>query len=90
MTTSIKLDGTEHERLRILGHARDRTPHYLMREAIRQYLAREEARESFRAEAETAWLDYCDNGLHLKSHEIGEWLDNWGSPDSLKAPPCHG
>lgn len=89
MTTSIKLDGAEHERLRALGQARDRTPHYLMREAIRQYLTREEARESFRIEAATAWLEYCESGLHLKLHEISEWLDGWGSPDSQKAPQCH-
>src|SRR6186713_3379241 len=48
---SVKLDEKTQERMRQLAEARSRAPHYLMREAINQYLDREEARESFKQEA---------------------------------------
>jgi predicted transcriptional regulator len=89
MATSIKLDPIEQERLRALAGARDRTPHYLMREAIRQYLEREEARESFKAEALASWAEYRQTGLHLTGVETDEWLDSWGSERTEKAPICH-
>ena len=40
VTTSLKLDPELRDRLRRLAKARRRTPHWLMREAIVQYLAR--------------------------------------------------
>lgn len=51
------------ERLRRLAEARSRAPHYLMRDAINQYLDREEARESFKQEAITSWEEYRETGL---------------------------
>ena len=49
-TTSLKLDPELRDRLRRLAEARRRTPHWLMREAIAQYVDREEARERLRAD----------------------------------------
>ena len=44
---SLKLELSEHDRLRHLAESKHRKPHFLMKEAIRQYMDREEARESF-------------------------------------------
>ena len=38
---SLKLDQAEHDRLKSLAEARQRKPHFLMKEAIHQYLDRE-------------------------------------------------
>lgn len=89
MATSIKLDIHEQDRLRTLAEARHRTPHYLMREAIRQYLDREEARESFKAEAMASWGEYQKTGLHLTSTEVNQWLDTWGTEHETEVPTCH-
>ena len=50
-TTSIKLDDALKARLQKLGAARRRSVHWLMREAIAEYVAREEQR------AASAWDD---------------------------------
>jgi predicted transcriptional regulator len=68
-TTSLKLDAETKARLKRLGDARRRTPHWLMREAIDQFLTREEARESFRQDALAAWAEFEATGLHVTEAE---------------------
>ncbi|WP_440225050.1 CopG family ribbon-helix-helix protein [Dokdonella sp. MW10] len=81
MATSIKLDPLEHDRLRALAKARQRTPHYLMREAIREFLVREEAREAIRERARAAWseLDQA-RPTELVTDETREWLERIAEP----------
>ena len=45
---AVKLDTDVHSRVKALAEARDRSPHWMMREAIAQYVEREEKREAFR------------------------------------------
>ena len=51
MATSLKIDDTLKGRVQHLAAIRDRSAHWIMCEAIRAYVDREEARESFKAEA---------------------------------------
>ncbi|OWT63873.1 CopG family ribbon-helix-helix protein [Candidimonas nitroreducens] len=53
--TSIKLDDELKGRVQQLADARQRSSHWIMREAIKQYVAREEKREAFRQDALHAW-----------------------------------
>lgn len=87
---TVKLPEDQRERLRALAAARRRTPHYLMREAIAQYLEREEKREAFRREALESWAHYQETGLHLTGEEAIAWLRSWGTEEEAEAPPCHG
>jgi predicted transcriptional regulator len=89
MALSVKLDDETTERLRKLAASRERTPHWLMREAIRQYVEREEARQSFQQEALASWSHYQETGLHLTGQETKEWLSTWGTDDETEAPGCH-
>jgi predicted transcriptional regulator len=89
MAVSVKLDAETRDRMRRLAEARSRAPHYLMREAISQYLDREEARESFKQEAVSSWAEYQETGLHLSGAETSIWLRTWGTEDEAPAPPCH-
>ncbi len=43
-TATIKLDSSERDRIASLASIMKRTPHYLMKEAILEYVKREEAR----------------------------------------------
>jgi predicted transcriptional regulator len=45
---AIKIDQVTRDRVKRLAEARHRTSHWLMREAISQYVEREEKREAFR------------------------------------------
>jgi predicted transcriptional regulator len=89
LPVSIKLDAVQREKLKKLAEARDRKPHYLMREAIQQYLEREEARESFKQEALASWREYQETGLHLTGEEVDRWLATWGTDEESEAPACH-
>lgn len=86
---SIKLADDERARLASLASARKRSSHYLMREAIQQYLTREEARQSFREEADDAWRDYQKTGLHATQAEIDSWVDSLGARRPKRAPKWH-
>jgi predicted transcriptional regulator len=86
---SVKLDQTEHDRLKSLAEARHRKPHFLMKEAINQYLDREEARESFKREALASWQEYKETGQNLTAEQVSAWLDTWGSEREKAIPPCH-
>ena len=49
-TISVKLDNDMRDRIRIIADAKKRTTHWVMRQAIEQYIEREEKRETFRQE----------------------------------------
>ena len=86
---SVKLDAEDHLRLKALAETRQRKPHFLMKEALRQYLDREEQRESFRQEAVDSWREYQETGLHLTGGEAAAWLDTWGTEAEREMPACH-
>ena len=87
--TSVKLDSKMRTRLRHLAAARNRSTRWMMREAIQQYIKREEKRESFRQDALKAWEEFQLTGLHSSEEELDVWLSNWGTDDELPAPECH-
>jgi len=88
-TTSLKLDRELRGRVQKLAEARRRSPHWIMREAIAEYVAREEQREKFRADAEAAWEEYQATGLHLTAEEADAWLDRLEAGEQVDPPPCH-
>ncbi len=90
MATSVKLDDDLKGRVHHLATIRQRSPHWVMREAIKQYVEREEARESFRQEALDAWAAYQETGEHLTGQEVRAWLNTWGTEAEAEPPECHG
>lgn len=86
---AIKIDEDIKARVKRLAEARHRTSHWLMREAITQYVEREEKREAFRQDTLKAWEDYRAIGLHVTADEVDEWLASWGTDNELPAPTCH-
>lgn len=87
--TSVKLDPGTLTRLEDLAKVRHRTAHWIMREAISQYVDREEKREAFRQETFNAWNEYQETGLHTTAEAVDAWLTSWGGEDELPAPVCH-
>jgi predicted transcriptional regulator len=88
-TVSVKLDAATRTRLENLAEARHRSPHWVMREAISQYVEREEKREAFRQETIQAWNNYQETGLHATAAEVDSWLGSWGTDEEAPAPACH-
>jgi predicted transcriptional regulator len=89
MAVSVKIDDELKGRVQRLAESRKRSAHWIMREAIEQYVGREEAQASFQAEAEDAWKSYRETGLHLTGEEVREWLGDWGTEKETKVPACH-
>ncbi len=89
MATSVKIDEELKERIRHLAEQRKRSPHWIMREAIEQYVDREEVHERFKQEAQDSWRAYRETGRHLTGKEVRAWLDTWGTEDEQEAPECH-
>jgi predicted transcriptional regulator len=88
-TTSLKLDAATKKRVQRLASARRRTPHWLMCEAIEQYLEREEKRERLRHDALAAWDHYQTTGLHISAQEADAWLAKLESGKPTTPPKCH-
>ena len=88
VATSLKLDPELRDRLRRLAEARRRTPHWLMREAIAQYLAREEAPQRLRADALAAWAEYEATGRHATGEAVDAWLARLEAGEDDAAPPA--
>ena len=73
-SVAIKLDADTRERLKSLGEARQRTPHWLMKQAIARYLEEEEAYEQEKEEDDACWQRYLDTGAHIGDDEMEAWL----------------
>jgi len=89
MATSLKIDDGLKGRVQQLASQRRRSAHWIMLEAIEQYVQREEARESFKQEALASWAAYQDTGRHLSGAEVRTWLNTWGTDDEKTAPECY-
>ncbi len=88
-TTSLKLDLETKERVQRLASARRRSPHWVMREAIEQYVEREEKCEQFRQAALAAWTHYQATGLHATAEEADAWLAKLEAGKDAAPPKCH-
>jgi predicted transcriptional regulator len=89
MATSVKLDDELKSRIQHLANLRHRSAHGIMREAIRDYVEREEGRENFKQEALASWTAYQETGQHLTGQEVRDWLNSWGTDKETKIPKCH-
>lgn len=81
----VKLDEETRTRLKTLGQSRDRTPHWLMKKAITEFLDREEELERRNREADKAWDEYDRTGQYVSHETMEAWLETWGSD---KEGPC--
>lgn len=74
-TMGVKLDQETRARLKQLGEAKNRSTHWLMKEAIERYLAKEERYEQEKAEDRARWQRYLDTGTHITDEKMTAWLD---------------
>ncbi|MFN8770424.1 MAG: CopG family ribbon-helix-helix protein [Neisseriaceae bacterium] len=89
MATSIRIDEALNTKISALAEAKHRTKHWIIIEAIKEYIAKEESRTRFVQEAIKAWEDYQKTGLHLTGHELISWLRKQGTEDETEMPECH-
>jgi len=86
---SVKLDQETRGRMDRLAQSRRRTTHWLMREAIQQYIEREEKLEAYRQDGIAAWNAYQATGLHVTEEEADAWLAKLEAGQDAEPPACH-
>lgn len=86
---SVKVDIELKDRMKTLAKVQHRSTHWIMREAIRQYVDREEKRETFRHDGMKAWNEYQTTGLHVTSEEADSWLAKLEDGQDVELPECH-
>jgi len=70
MATSVKLDEDLRARVQQLAQRQQRSAHWIMREAIRDYVERQEAKERFVQESLASWTSYKETGKHLTGQAV--------------------
>ncbi len=86
---TVKLEDSERERLKSIAIAKNRTPHFIMREALHKYLAEEEAEQRFIAVAQSSLKAYKKTGLHITLDEFGAWAKAIKKNPKAPMPACH-
>ena len=85
-TLGVKLDEEIRSRLKILGERRDRTPHWLMKKAITDFLDREEELEKRNRKADEALEEYQRSGQYVSHETMESWLETWGTDKESSCP----
>ncbi len=87
---AVKLEPEIQDRLKRLAAAKRRSPHWLMKEALREYVEKEEAAEKLRQETLERWEAYQLSGESVSNEAVMAWLDTWGTANETERPPCEG
>jgi predicted transcriptional regulator len=75
-TVALRLDEQTVARLKKLGQRRDRSPHFLMKEAVEKYLASEESIEAERQLTQARWERFALTGEAISHEEVKAWADS--------------
>jgi predicted transcriptional regulator len=86
---AVKLDQVIRDRLKRLADAKDRSTHWMLREAVTQFVEREEKREAFRQAGLQAWDGYQATGQHVTHDEADAWLAKLEAGGEAAVPECH-
>ena len=74
-TVGVKLDDDTRARLKKLGDSRQRSTHWMVREAVARYLEVEERYEREKTEDMARWAHYVETGHAVPHETVTAWLD---------------
>ena len=83
-TLGVKVDEQLHERLKMMAELKDRSAHWIIKQAIEQYLVQEEALARDRREDRERWERYALTGEAVPNTAAVAWLDDLAA--GRKAP----
>ena len=84
-TVGLRLDKQTQDRLKTLSKRRDRSPHYLMKQAVEKYLDAEEALEAEHDLVRARWEQFELTGETIPHDDIKSWASELGvSTDTTK------
>lgn len=83
----VKLETKIRDRLEHLGELKNRSPHWLMKEAILKYLEQEEYNEQLKQETLARWQE-AEKGKVVSHEAVTKWLNSWGTEEEDERPSC--
>jgi predicted transcriptional regulator len=86
---TVKLTSEEREGIKTIATLRNRTPHYIMKEAIQLYLKRAEAEKEFIQSALDSREHLRTTGLHITQDEFSAWVQTIQKNPKTPMPVCH-
>lgn len=86
--TGVKLEIPIKIRLKRLSKIKQRTIHWLMKEAITLYLEHEERAEKLKQETLMRWECEAKQNKLVTHKSVIDWLDTWGTDHETRRPPC--
>jgi len=86
----IRLDKEWQTRAKAVAEAKHRAVHWVVVEAVKEYVEREEKREAFKKEARARWEHYQQTGLHVTEEEAETWMRKLIAGEYTEPPQCHG
>lgn len=75
-TKGLRLDEATQKRLEALSKTRDRSPHYLMKQAVERFLDTEEAIEAERRLVYERWDRFALTGEAIDHGQVKRWAAN--------------
>jgi predicted transcriptional regulator len=85
-TITLKLDDIQRQRLKSLAEQKDRSSHYLMKEAIERYLVQEEAELAVLQSVDSEIANFEASGLHIGLGDIKVWAQDLKQNRSAQLP----
>ncbi len=73
-TVGLKIDDELRGRLKRLGELKQRSTHWLMKQAILRYVEEQERYEAELAEDRARWERYVETGIAIDGDEMDAWM----------------
>lgn len=83
--TSVRMPDELLERLERTAENLRRSKGWVIKDAVEEYLAREELKQRRNQETLASWEDYQASRV-IEGDQVMAWLDSWGTEDE-KEPP---
>jgi predicted transcriptional regulator len=84
-TTSFRLDDDLEEKLEVTATKLQRTKGWIINDALRQYIVREEQKLRMLEETQEAIADIQAQRV-VSGEEVMKWLETWGTAAEATAP----
>ena len=83
---SIRINEDLRSRLEAFANRHQRTPNFVINEALQTYLEMREQEEAVIEAAKEAWTEFKAERMGVGLSEVSEWLNSWGGPSEKPGP----
>jgi predicted transcriptional regulator len=86
---SVRVGTDQKDQLEWIAEKKERSVHFLLNQAVSEYIENERKRLEFYEDGRKAIEHYKETGLHTTHEEMMAWAESLGTDTELPLPPCH-